>query len=98
VYIEEIFIMGYFTNSQNNSNHMNNDDFYKFDNLNKNDIIDDKEIITQLNKKLANRYENSKKFKDSLENNDLVPDLENYQSYQVTQTIYDDILKPRNYF
>jgi len=102
VVVEEIFILGYMTDrGVGRSNHPR-DKFYNFSNLDKDGILDDKEIIRQLNEKLAERHRNTQNFNNTLDRQfrDLkleAPNLINYKSFQATQTIYDDMLKPRYY-
>jgi hypothetical protein len=102
VVIEEIFILGYMTEKGVGRNNDFKDRFYNFSNLDKDGILDDKEIISQLNKKLAQRSAETQRFNDTLEpqfrNLKLgAPHLSNYNSYQATNTIYDDILKNKNF-
>ncbi len=102
VILEEIFMLGYMTEKGVGRTNDFRDKFYNFNNLDKEGIIKDEEIIKQLNKKLAERHKETQRFDDTLETQfrDLKmnsPNLANTKSYQVTQTIYDDLLRPRNY-
>lgn len=102
VVIEEIFILGYMTEKGIGRNNDFKDRFYNFSNLDKDGILDDKEIISQLNKKLAQRSAETQRFNDTLEPQfrDLklgAPHLSNYNSYQATNTIYDDLLKNKKF-
>ena len=102
VILEEIFILGYMTEKGVGRNNHPRDKFYNFYDLEKDGIMDDKAIMHQLNKKLAERHANTQRFDNSLDDQyrklkTEVPNLSNYESYQATQTIYDDLSKPRYY-
>jgi hypothetical protein len=102
VILEEIFILGYMTErGVGRSNHPR-DKFYNFYDLEKDGIMDDKAILKQLNKKLAERHRETQRFDNSMDDQFRLlkteaPNIGNYNSYQVTQTIYDDLTKPRYY-
>jgi hypothetical protein len=104
VIIEEIFIVGFMTDKNvglNNNDNNIEDKFYNYENLNNNDgMINDQEIINQLNIKLEERHRHTQNFDNTLDKQsrlfkEEIPQMNNYNSYQVTQTIYDDILKPK---
>lgn len=104
IVIEEIFIIGIFTPLKSNTVGRytdSKDKFYHFSNLDNNNITSDDEIIKQLNEKNKARYNEMQRFNDTLEPDfqDVinVPHLSNTKTYQVTQTIYDDFKKKRNY-
>jgi len=102
VILEEIFILGYMTERGVGRNNHPRDKFYNFYDLEKDGIMDDKAIIKQLNKKLAERHTETQRFDNSLDDQyrklkTETPNLSNYESFQATQTIYDDLTKPRYY-
>ena len=102
VVIEDIFMLGYMTEVGVGRNTDNKDNFYNFNNLEYSDMLDDRQIMKQLNNKLAVRHRDMQKFNNSLEpqfkkiKSD-APNLSNYRSYQATQTIFDDLNLPRYY-
>ena len=64
--------------------------------------MDDQEIMKQLNQKLMMRHMETQRFDNTLDDQFRqlklqAPHLSNYNSFQVTQTIYDDLSRPRNY-
>lgn len=94
VILEEIYIIG-FLSEQGMENAKSQDDFYNFSALHKGDMIDRQEIVNELVKKYkqknhemrnltANLDEEGRAFHSSL------PKYDSYNSYQVTQTIFDD--------
>ena len=102
IVLEEIFMIGYMTNTGGVGQTGDRDKFYHFDNLEKDGMMDDMEIIKQLNKKMTERHKETQRFDDTMEpqfrNIKLEsPSLTNYNSFQSTQTIYDDMTNPRNY-
>ena len=102
VILEEIFILGYMTEKGVGRNNHPRDKFYNFDDLEKDGMMDDKAILKQLNKKLAERHAETQRFDNSLDDQyrtlkTETPNISNYQSFQATQTIYDDLTKPRYY-
>ena len=102
VILEEIFILGYMTEKGVGRNNQPRDKFYNFYDLEKDGMMDDKAIIRQLNKKLSERHQETQRFDNSLDDQYRTlkkdaPNLSNYESYQLTQTIYDDLTKPRYY-
>jgi hypothetical protein len=102
VILEEIYILGYMTEKGVGRSNHPRDKFYNFYDLEKDGILDDKEILRQLNKKLAERHRETQRFDNNLDDQfrelkTQTPHLSNFNSYQTTQTIYDDLLKPRNY-
>ena len=102
VIIEEIFILGFMTEKGVGRSNHPRDKFYNFYDLEKDGIMDDKAILKQLNKKLAERHRETQRFNNSLDDQfrelkTQAPHLSNFNSFQATQTIYDDFLKPRYY-
>ncbi len=100
VILEEIFILGYMTEKGIGRENHPRDKFYNFYDLEKDGIMDDKAILKQLNKKLAERHRETQRFNDNLDDQfrmlkEGAPNIDNYNSYQSTQTIYDDITKPK---
>lgn len=100
VVIEEIFIVGYLTKQGITKTDVISDNFYNFDGLEKQEIVDQALVMRELNKKLRDRNANLNTFNDNLDeegrnfHRDL-PHLRNYDAYQVTETIYDDFTKER---
>lgn len=98
IIIEDIFVIGYFV-----SENIINDSFYNYNDLIKNDnIMDDKQILKQLNEKLVKRHKETQRFDDTLDYIDKdmkasAPHISNYGSYQVTQTIFDDINNKKHF-
>ena len=102
VVLEEIFLLGYMTERGVGRSNDFRDKFYNFGNLEKDGIMDDREVIHQLNKKLAERHRETQRFDNTLDDQFRTlklqaPHLSNYNSFQATQTIYDDLSKPRYY-
>jgi hypothetical protein len=102
VILEEIFILGYMTEKGVGRNNHPRDKFYNFYDLEKDGMMDDKAVLKQLNKKLAERHAETQRFDNSLDDQFRklktdTPNLGNYESFQATQTIYDDLTKPRYY-
>jgi hypothetical protein len=95
VIIEEIFIIGYLSNSLVNNTSILTDNFYNFAKAENNDMLDQKVIMKELRKKFKERSAEMNNFYDMLEpegrklHNEL-PHLRNYNTYQATQTIFDD--------
>ncbi len=102
IVLEEIFMIGYMTERGVGRTNDFRDKFYNFNDLEKDGILDDKEIIRQLNNKLNERHRETQRFDDTLEPQFRslkldTPNLSNYNSFQSTRTIYDDITQPRNF-
>ena len=102
IVLEEIFVVGFMTNKGVGRDNQLRDSFYNFSDLEKDGMLDDSKIIKQLNKKLSDRYQQMQKFNNSMDHDFReikkdAPDISNYNSYQSTQTIYDDMLRPRTY-
>lgn len=101
--IEEIFILGFMVKQGIGRSNRPRDKFYNFKALEKDGILDQDAIISELNLKLKERSRERDSFLRNLDDETLqqkidTPNLANLQSYQATQTIYDDILSPRRYF
>jgi hypothetical protein len=102
VVLEEIFLLGFMTERGVGRSNDFRDKFYNFGNLEKDGIMDDREIIHQLNVKLSERHKETQRFDNTLDDQFRslklqAPHLSNYNSFQSTQTIYDDLNRPRNY-
>jgi len=102
VVLEEIFLLGFMTERGIGRSNNLRDKFYNFGNLEKDGIMDDRTIINELNKKLSERHIETQRFDNTLDDQFRTlklqaPHLSNYNSFQVTQTIYDDLDKPRYY-
>jgi hypothetical protein len=100
IVLEEIFMIGYMTERGVGRTNDFRDKFYNFNDLEKDGILDDNEIIRQLNHKLAERHKETQRFNDTLEPQFRslkvnAPHLSNSKSYQATRTIYDDLTQPR---
>ena len=101
--IEEIYTLGFMVRQGIGRSNQPRDKFYNFKSLEKDGILDQDAIISELNMKLKERSKERDSFLRNLDDEVLqqkleVPHLANMQSYQATQTIYDDILSPRRYF
>lgn len=100
--IEEIFIMGYMVPVGVGRINRPRDSFYNFQMLEKDGIVDQEQIIKQLNRKLKERSAERDSFNKNLDQDTYnlktgAPNLMNYESYQATQTIYDDFNNPRTF-
>ncbi len=101
--IEEIYTLGFMVRQGIGRTNRPRDSFYNFEILQKDGIIDQDAIIAELNVKLKERSRERDSFLRNLDDETLqqkieTPNLMNLQSFQATQTIYDDILSPRRYF
>ena len=97
VIIEEIFILGYLTIDGINKYGSAPDQFYNFNGLDKQEILDGKTIIKELRQKYRQRAKDMNNFTSSLDNEDKVahmgvPSMANYKSYLNTYTINEDLL------
>lgn len=96
VVVEDIFVVGYLTNQGLGTDRSELDDFYYFDSLEKNNMITGERVVTELMNKNLIR---NKIMQEKLERMDpevqshyrQLPSLNNYQSYQVTTDITDEI-------
>ena len=99
---EAIYIIGFLTNEALDV-HTPEIDMYNFKGLEMNDIIDNKTIINELNKKYDNLNKANTEFSNSLENEDKqfqkeLPSMASFDTFQYTRSIYDDLSgKPINY-
>lgn len=104
VVIENIFVVGFMTKDMS-PNHLNSsiDKFYHYDELNNDttDIVDNKTIMKQLLEKYKQKNREMKNFNASLDTDGQVqknvPSLAEYDSYQATRTIMDDMTLPANF-
>lgn len=102
IIIEDIFIVGYMTFNGTNKTNTKPNDFYNFKNLENQEMLDQKLILKELTKKYKQRAKDMNNFNIDLdiENSKFrseLPNLSGYNSYQTTQTIYDDILTERQF-
>jgi hypothetical protein len=95
--IEEIFVIGFMTfeGAGGKSDTSNRDDFYNFNQLEKSDMIDQKEISKQLIDKYNQRTVAMTNFTTALDEETAaihrdLPDITKTKSYQQTKTIFDD--------
>ena len=98
VVIEEIFTLGFFVKDGKGGKSSGNSrkDFYHFDNIEKDGMMDQEEILKQLMKKHRDRAleTNTRICSLDAENKQIqeqTPHLTNYESYKNTRTIFDDI-------
>jgi hypothetical protein len=93
--VQEIYVLGYLTKKQVNNENIQRDEFYHFSDLENTDYISQKQIMQELIKKYKQRTQENNSFNATLDvdgrnfHRDL-PHLRNSNSYQVTQTIFDD--------
>lgn len=102
IIIEFIYVIGFFTKNAIDTNAKSPDNFYIFDNIDNQKISDRESIIKQLRNKLIQRNNNINNFNNSLDNEMKnfklgLPHLSNYDSYKITQTIYDDLNNKRTF-
>jgi hypothetical protein len=99
VAIEELFIVGYLSNYGMDSNkqyEMVKHDFYHIDDMERNNLTDPKYVIDELQKR-HNKIQKEMDYRNTLLDEDgqdfhkTMPYPYDYSSYQVTQTIYDDM-------
>lgn len=103
--IEELFIVGYLSNSGMDANkqfEMVKNKHYDLDNMEYNNLTDPKYIMNELTKRhnLKQRemdYRNALLDEDGQDFHSGLPHPYDYSSYRVTQTIYDDMSKPRTF-
>lgn len=98
VVIEEIFILGFFVKDtgSGDSSGRSKKDFYHFDNIEKDGMMDQEEILKQLMKKHRDRAleTNTRICSLDAENKQIqeqTPHLTNYEAYKNTRTIFDDV-------
>lgn len=101
IIIEEIFILGYMTYDSTNRSNKKPDDFYNFDRLEDQEMLDQKIIMKELLKKHRERTTEMKNFNANLDTEGRIfrgelPNIMGSNSYQSTQTIFDDFTKERN--
>jgi hypothetical protein len=101
VIIEDISVMGFNTSQGLDTNRVLSDDFYMFDSLEKNNMISREEISNELLKK----YDLKRKIMQERIDGDYpeermkynTPSPTTYDSYQVTQTILDDMYSEKKF-
>lgn len=93
--IEEIVVMGYLSENGISNERVVSDDYYYFDTLEKNNLVPSSTVINELLKKYDTKTKIMQQridYTDSPVMYDDVPHQSKYNSYQVTRTIFDDIL------
>lgn len=103
VIIEEIFILGYLTTDGVNKYGSNPDQWYSFEKVQNQEILDAGTIIKELRQKYRQRAKDMKNFSSSLDREgrvayESVPSLGNYNSYLATTDIYTDLLNKNKTF
>ena len=100
VVIEYIFILGYFVRNPCGTDKFSKkrDKFYHFDNIEKDGMIDQEQVLTQLMEKQKNRADeiNTRICKSGKDKED-IPHLSEYNSYRNTRTIFDDIKNKKEF-
>lgn len=103
VVVESIWVLGFLTDEGLETNPVTADNLYSFDNLEQADIIDNKSIIKQLNRKYNQINNSDRLFQYSLdpegqETHTGIPPLTDFDSYKCMRSIYDDLSgKPIRY-
>jgi hypothetical protein len=101
VIIENVHVIGYLTDQGLGTDRMPLDEYYYFDNLEKNNMLTGRTIL----KELTDKYEVKKKvMQERIDGMDLdtqekyynSPTPADYDTYKMTQTIYDDIMTDIN--
>lgn len=96
IILETISVLGYLTNQGLGTDRIEMDNFYQFDSLEKNNMITGKTVATELMKKYKLRQ---KVMQEQIDGMDLdtqekyaqSPSSADYDSYKLTQTIFDDM-------
>lgn len=96
VIIEEIFVIGTLSSEGLGNERTEMDDLYYFDNLNDNNMMTGKSILKELTKQYEKRKKSMQERVDGMDNDVIEkyatsPSPAAYDSYKLTQTIYDDI-------
>lgn len=98
VVIEEIFVVGYLTGNRDydGMDKGARKNFYHFENIEKDGMMDQQEILRQLRQKQRDRaIETGNRIGNLDKENQMLyeqtPHLTNYESYQNTRTIFDDV-------
>lgn len=97
IVIEDVAILGFLTNQGLRSDRMPLDNFYYFDNLERNNMISGERVANELMKKYDLRQKVMQERVDGMELDvqekyAQTPSPVEYDSYKVTQTVIDDIL------
>lgn len=100
--IEEIFMIGYLTHADRSVSKGDNiEDFYNFENMEHQNIIDDKTILKQLIGKYKDRAKEMKRFNGELINENiyegLPPTILGFNSNKVNRSVEKNIMEPRKY-
>lgn len=102
IIIEDIFVIGYMTNSTVDTSGKKPDDFYNFEKMENQNMLDDKVILKELIKKYKDRTKEMGQFSVDVCNEDKIksgkmPNIMGFNTYQSTQPFIDDVLKERTY-
>lgn len=102
IVIEEIFVIGYLSNEGMESYESPADDFYNFEGLSDNNIMDQRVIVNELNKKYKQRMaemqnRNALLGNDGCNLKEHLNYIANSDSYQTTRTIFDDFKADRTF-
>ena len=95
IYIEDIFMIGYMTFGNENKSGKKPEDFYNFDGLENQDILDQKVIMQELIKKYKQRTNdmnnfNADLYNDNQLNNKNLPTMMGYNSAELSQSLLRD--------
>lgn len=101
--IEDIFVLGFLVRKGIGRINQLRDDFYNFKSLDKEGILDQGHIMKELMLKYNQRMSEMNHFTASLddefkEHRMQVPNLSNFDAYQSTQTIVDDLFKDKTFY
>jgi hypothetical protein len=102
VILETISVVGFLTTRGLGTDKMPMDDFYNFDSLEKNNMITGKTVETELMKKYKLRRNIMQEQIDNMDEDvyekyKTSPTNADYESYKVTQTIFDDMNNNKKY-
>ena len=103
VIIESIYVLGFLTTQGLGVDRVPMDNLYYFDSLEQNNIITGKTVAQELTNKFKLRQ---KLMQERVDNMDLdtqekyreTPSIASYDSYQVTQTIFDDMFADKKFY
>jgi hypothetical protein len=102
IILETISVVGFLTTHGSSTDRIPTDDFYYFDSLEKNNMITGRTVATELMKKYKLRQDVMQEQIDGMELDVKEkyaesPTNADYNSYKVTQTIFDDMLYDKVY-
>lgn len=99
--IEEIFMLGYLTKGERSKKGGNIQDFYNFENMEHQNIIDDKTVLKQLMGKYKERAKEMKKFNGELINDNiysgLPPTILGYNSKKINNEVERNLMDIKKY-